>query len=105
MPSEFPFSHWQLVGTRWPAWVSDQLDLVGMKDSETHQIPILFGVLAQGLDVAKGKTLHPDDERLIAIRLLSGMPIPDASSIQVEHPMVKQLLIKHPHSKRQAVTT
>jgi hypothetical protein len=105
VPREFPSDHWQLGGSRWPAWVDDQLDVRGGKDSETHRIPSVFGVLARGLDVAKDKSLHPDDERLIAIRLLAGMPIPDASSIQLVHPLVKQLLTQQTNPERQAVTT
>jgi hypothetical protein len=105
VPRGFPSSHWQLAGSRWPAWVEDQSDADRENDAEAHRTLSLAGILARDMDVAEGKSIHLDDERLIVIRLLAGMPITSVASNQVVHPLVKQLLIKQSHAERQVETT
>lgn len=101
---DFPNTFRKLETNRWPVWGNDGSENAGAILMEAHQTPSIFGVLARGLDVLEDKSIHPDDERHIAIRLLAGMPIPDLSSIEVAHPLLKQLLVKQTYPERPSVT-
>lgn len=100
LPVELPTCGWAFAANDWPTWETSFARHDGNQETTPESSPALFGVRGQGLQASDVEQLSNADERLIAIQLLAGMPLPGHPNTRTKHPLVRHLLNQQLQSQR-----
>lgn len=91
-----PSRGWTFHEDRWPVWEA-ALKAGGENEAELNDHSArLFGIRASNLKIIEPSSTDSSDDRLIAITLLSGMPLIKCLDISFGHPLVRQLMMMQP---------